>query len=332
MANPSFARRRLLAGTAAAVIVGNVRAQAFPSRNMRVVIPTGQGGGADRLARVFDDFWGAQLKTKFEYAFHPGAAGQVGYELYLHKRERDGHNLLFGNMGPEMIMYALQKPPYKFPGDYQYFCRLDVDDSVVFVRQKSPFKRIDDLVGEAKKKTVNVAVSRLPHPASIGMLALGNAVKARFNLVPYGGGNPTQVAVLNGEADCGALPIAGVASLGDQLRILGIFNDDPQKMSKYLGNAPSVNAAFGTKLPALYSSRAWAIHSEVIDKFPDRFALLEKTARAVFDMPKYREEYAKTGAPIETIQFGDRATCTRYANSMVELANEYQGLLTAKKK
>jgi tripartite-type tricarboxylate transporter receptor subunit TctC len=332
MANPSFARRRLLAGTAAAVILGNARAQAFPSRNMRVVIPTGQGGGADRLARAFDDFWGAQLKTKFEYAFHPGAAGQVGYELYLHKRERDGHNLLFGNMGPEMIMYALQKPPYKFPGDYQYFCRLDVDDSVVFVRQKSPFKRIDDLVAEAKKKTVNVAVSRLPHPASIGMLALGNTVKARFNLVPYGGGNPTQVAVLNGEADCGALPIAGVASLGDQLRILGIFNDDTQEMAKYLGNAPSVNAAFGTKLPALYSSRAWAIHSEVIDKFPDRFALLEKTARAVFDMPKYREEYAKTGAPIETIQFGDRATCTRYANSMVELANEYQGLLTAKKK
>jgi tripartite-type tricarboxylate transporter receptor subunit TctC len=334
MASPSIARRRLLFGmTLASLTPGsNVFGQSFPSRNMRVVIPTGQGGGADRLARVFDDYWGAQLKTKFEYAFHPGAAGQVGYELYLHKRERDGHNLLFGNMGPEMIMYALQKPPYKFPGDYQYFCRLDVDDSVVFVRQKSPFKRIEDLVAEAKKKTVNVAVSRLPHPASIGMLALGNAVKARFNLVPYGGGNPTQVAVLNGEADCGALPIAGVVSLGDQLRILGIFSDDPQKMAKYLGNAPSVNAAFGTKLPALYSSRAWAIHSEVIDKFPERFALLEKTARAVFDMPKYREEYAKTGAPIETIQFGDRATCTRYANSMVELTNEYHGLLTAKKK
>jgi tripartite-type tricarboxylate transporter receptor subunit TctC len=334
MANPSTLRRRLLFGmTLASLLRGsNVLGQSFPSRNMRVVIPTGQGGGADRLARVFDDYWGAQLKAKFEYAFHPGAAGQVGYELYLHKRERDGHNLLFGNMGPEMIMYALQKPPYRFPGDYQYFCRLDVDDSVVFVRQKSPFKRIEDLVAEGKKKTVNVAVSRLPHPASIGMLALGNAVKARFNLVPYGGGNPTQVAVLNGEADCGALPIAGVVSLGDQLRILGIFNDDPQKLAKYLGNAPSVNAAFGTKLPPLYSSRAWAIHSEVIDKFPDRFALLEKTARAVFDMPKYREEYAKTGAPIETIQFGDRATCTRYANSMVELANEYRGLLTAKKK
>jgi tripartite-type tricarboxylate transporter receptor subunit TctC len=335
MAYPSTTRRRLLAGMAAVSSLGSyskIWGQTFPSRNMRVVVPTAQGGGADRLARVFDDFWGPLLKAKFEYNFHPGAAGQVGYELYLHKREHDGHNLLFGNMGPEMIMYALQKPAYKFPGDYQYFCRLDVDDSVVFVRQKSPFKRIEDVVDAARKKSVNVAVSRLPHPASIGMLALGNSAKARFNLVPYGGGNPTQVAVLNGEADCGALPIAGIAALGDQMRILGVFNDDAKKMAKYSGNAPAVNAVFGTKLPALYSSRAWAIHSEVIDKFPERFALLEKTARQVFDMPKYREEYAKTGAPVETIQYGDRATCTRYASSMVELANEYRDLLTAKKK
>ena len=41
--------------------------------------------------------------------------------------------------------------------------------------------------------------------------------------------------------------------------------------------------------------------------------------------------YAKTGAPVEGIAYGDRAVCTRYANAMVELANEYRPLLTAKK-
>jgi tripartite-type tricarboxylate transporter receptor subunit TctC len=330
--NPT--RRRFVVGATAAIALGRplrAGAQGFPSKNMRVVIPTGQGGGADRLARAFDDFWGPLLKTNFEYGFFPGAAGQVGYELYLHKRERDGHNLLFGNMGPEMIMYALQKPPYRFPEDFQYFCRLDVDDSTVFVRRQSPFKRIEDVVAEAKRRTVNVAVSRLPHPASIGMLALGNAAKARFNLVPYGGGNPAQVAVLNGEVDCAALPIAGPTTLGDQVRILAVFNDDASKMAKYSGNAPAVNAVFGTRLPALYSSRAWAVHTEVIEKYPDRFALLEKTAKQVFDNPKYREEYAKTGAPVETIQFGDRQVCTQYARGMVDLANEYRSLLTAKK-
>jgi hypothetical protein len=93
-----------------------------------------------------------------------------------------------------------------------------------------------------------------------------------------------------------------------------------------------VNKVFGTKIPPLYSSRSWAIHTEVVEKFPERFALLEKTAKQVFDNPKYREEYAKTGAPVETIQYGDRALCTRYAQGMIELANEYRSLLSAKEK
>jgi tripartite-type tricarboxylate transporter receptor subunit TctC len=333
MMHPNPTRRRIVAGAGAALALGsvNARAQAYPSKNMRVVIPTGQGGGAERLARAFDAFWGPMLKTNFEYSFFPGAAGQVGYEVFVNKREKDGYNLLFGNMGPEMIMYALQKPAYRFPEDYQYFCRTDIDDSVVFALRKSKFQRVEDLVAEAKRRVVNVAVSRLPHPASIGMLALGAAVGAKFNLVPYGGGNPTTVAVLNGEADCGALPIAGVVAQREQMKVLGVFNDE-NALAKYSDNAPPVNKVFGTKLPDLSSSRSWAIHTEVIEKFPDRFALLEKTSRQVFDNPKYREEYAKTGAPVETIQYGDRALCTRYAKAMVELANEYRSLLTAKEK
>ena len=329
-----ISRRRFVGGAAGALALAHLpRALAqekYPSKNMRVVIPTGQGGSADRLARVFDDFWGPLLKTHFAYDFFPGAAGQVGYETFIGKRDRDGHNLLFGNMGPEMIMYALQKPPYRFPEDYQYFCRLDVDDSIVFASRQSKFRRIEDVVAEAKKRTVNVAVSRLPHPASIGLLALGAATGARFNLVPYGGGNPTSIAVLNGEADIGALPIAGVIVQKDTLKVLGIFNDD-HKMAAASENAPAINKVFGTKIPDLPSSRSWAVHTEFIEKQPEHFALLEKTSRQVFDNPKYREEYAKTGAPVETIQYADRAYCTRYAKEMVALANEYRSLLTAKK-
>ena len=103
---------------------------------------------------MFDDFWGPLLKTSFEYGFFAGAAGQVGYELYLNKPREGRPQPAVREHGPEMIMYALQKPPYRFPQDYQYFCRLDVDDSIVFVRRESPFKRIEDVVAEAKKRTV----------------------------------------------------------------------------------------------------------------------------------------------------------------------------------
>jgi hypothetical protein len=175
-----------------------------------------------------------------------------------------------------------------------------------------------------------VATSRIPHPASIGILALGEATGSRFNLVPYAGGSPTQVAVMGGEADIGVLPIAGVVAQAGRLRVLGVFNKDNIVASKS-DNAPSINAVFGTSIPDLYSSRSWAIHTKAIERFPDRFKRLEETAVKVFDDPLFREAYAKTGAPIESIKFGDRATCTTYALAMIELAERYRGQLTARR-
>jgi tripartite-type tricarboxylate transporter receptor subunit TctC len=108
-----ISRRGFLAGTAAAggLLTGSSRGMAqaaYPRQNFRVIIPTGQGGGADRLARAFDDAWSKHLKHQFEYSFQAGAAGQVGYELFVKRTPADGHHMLFGNMGPEMIMYVVQ--------------------------------------------------------------------------------------------------------------------------------------------------------------------------------------------------------------------------------
>ena len=303
---------------------------AFPERTMKVVIPTGQGGGADRLARTFSDIWKKYLGGNFEYEFFPGAAGQVGYEVYVGRKERDAYNLLFGNMGAEMIMYALQDPKYKFPQDLVYFCGLDIDDSCVFVRNESPFRTIEEVVAAGKKRPLTTAGSRLPHPASIGVLALGDATGAKFNIVPYGGGNPTMIAVLNGEAEIGILPMANPISMGDRTRILTVFNSK-NKLAAKSGNAPPVNQVFSTKIPDLYSARAWAIHTAAIDKFPERYQKLAATAKQVFDDPDYKTLYEKTGAPFESIEYQDRESCTKYSLAMVELAKKYKGILTAKK-
>jgi tripartite-type tricarboxylate transporter receptor subunit TctC len=319
-----------LAGGLAVPLAGPARAQAkFPTRKFSVIVPTAQGGGAERLARPFAEIWSKQLGQPFEFEFHPGAAGQVGYTLYVQKRERDGHNLLFGNMGPEMIMYATQKPAYKFPDDYIYFCRTDTDDSCVFVRKASPFKRIEDVVAEAKKRPLNTATSRIPHPASIGILALGSATGSRFNLIPYQGGNPTTIAVLSGEVDIGVLPITGIVKLTEQFRVLGVFNKE-NRLAKYSENAPSINAVFGTKIPDLYSARSWAVHTEFAAKSPEAFKLLEETARKVTEDPAYVVAAEKNGEVKESLTYGDRKSCTEYAMSMIALANEYQSILTAK--
>lgn len=305
-------------------------AQEYPSRNFRVVIPTGQGGGAERLARSFDAAWSEILGRQFEYEFFPGAGGQIGYEVFVKQREHDGYNLLFGNMGPEMIMYAVQKPDYRFPEDYIYFCRTDIDDSIIFVRQDSEFQDIQQVVDAAKQRALNVAVSRIPHPASIGTLALGEQTGAQFNLVPYGGGNPTQVAVINGEADIGALPIAGILALSDQFRILTIFNTQ-NPYAEETNNAPPVNEVFGTNIPELSSSRSWAVHTDWADANPEDFQKLSDTAKQAHESPAFRDAFAQTGAPVKALQYGDREVCTAYALAMVELAQRYEKILSAEK-
>ena len=331
----STMRRRFLQGALATAALSRVPFAfgqgTYPSGTMRVVVPTAQGGSADRLAGVFDDLWRAQLKLSqpFDYQFMAGGSGQAGYEAFV-KMPHDGQHLLFGNMGPEMIMYALQNPSYKFPQDYQYFCRLDVDDSIVFGSRKGKIQTLQQVLEESKKRPLNVAVSRVPHPASICLLELGQAMGGKFNLIPFGGGGPTIKAVLKGDCDIGALPIAGVITQKSTVQVLGIFNDD-HRMGAHT-DAPSVNKVAGTKIPPLASSRSWAVHTEFIEKRPKDFELLETTAKAVFDNPKYREEVAKTGAPVETIQFGNRVICSRYANQMITLARKYRDLLLEKKK
>jgi len=291
---------------------------------------SGQGGGAERLARPFALEWTKQLGQPFDFEFHPGAAGQVGYTLFVQKRERDGYNLLFGNMGPEMIMYALQKPAYKFPQDFIYFCGTDVDDSCVFVRTQSPFKKIEDVVAEAKKRPLNTATSRIPHPASIGILQLGRDTGSRFNLIPFQGGNATNTAVLSGEVDIGVLPITGIIRLSDQFRVLGVFSKT-NIFAEETNNAPTINSVFGTKIPDLQSTRSWAIHTEFAEKNPKEFELLERTAAQVMNDPAFKAAAEKNGESPKSFKFISRKECTEYAQNMISLAEEFRPVLTAKR-
>ena len=319
------------AGVMAAAPLNGASAQTYPNRRISVVIPTGQGGGAERIARPFDMAWGPMLKTQFEYNFFPGASGQIGYELFVKRRPKDGHNFLFGNMGAELIMYVIQKPDINFPRDFIYFAQMEIDDSCIYVNRNSPFKTIEDVVAAAKKRTLNVAVSRIPTQTSIAVLALGDATGSRYNLIPYGGGNPTYIAVLNGEVDIGAGPMVGVMTLIDKFKILGVFNRKQNVYAALSENAPTVNAVLGIDIPDLFTCRAWAVHTEWADKNPAQFAMLERTAREAHASPIFREGYRKTGATDLNLVYGDRKACTEYALKTLELARRYESVLTAKR-
>ena len=336
---PELTRRRFLTGTAATMAGASAvlspfgaRAAQFPDRNIAVVGPTRDGGNGSRVIRGFTKIWRKHLNNvKFELEFYPGASGQVGYQFYLQKKKPDCYSILLGAMGPEMIMYSVQKPDYKFPEDYAYFQRLDTEPMAIWVRADSPFKSLKQLIGEAKKRAVIMATSRMPHPATIGILLLADTTGAKFNIVPYGGGRKTVNALMTGEAEAIAIHVGNGTRMGDQVRFLGIFADQ-NPVPETTGNAPTVNQALGLSLPPLASSRALGIHRKAIQDYPDRFAILKKSAKDVMEDPEYAPMIQKIGISKKFINYGTEAECEAEAKNFMALAKQFENLLTAKKK
>lgn len=331
MSIKSTLNRRTFLGTGAAaggLILAApqiARASSYPDRNISVIIPTREGGGADRNFRAFSSIWKTKLEADFEPGFFPGASGRVGYEVYMGKNEPDAYSLIFGNMGPEVLNWAMQPPTFNVD-DYFYFGRVDTDPGALFVGAESPLKTLDDIIAAGKTRKLNVGTSRMAHPASIGLLALGDVTGADFNLIPLSGGKNTIAGAVTGEVDFSVLTSGSVIAAGDAVKTLLVFGEN--RVGERLHNAPSMNDVYGTELPEMLSSRAFAIHKKAADDFPDRFEKLSSTFRATFDDPALLEAYVANKGTPEYLNYGGVEECAAFMSAMLELGAKYKPLLT----
>jgi tripartite-type tricarboxylate transporter receptor subunit TctC len=323
-------RRRFLQTSAAAGSVAlaspNVlRAAGYPDGNIEVYIPTREGGGADRNFRAFSSIWKTKLGTEFEPGFYPGASGRVGYELYMGKAKPDAYSLIFGNMGPEVLNWAVQEPTFDV-NDYVYFGQVDKDPCCLFVGAESSLKTMDDIISEGKKRKLNVGTSRMAHPASIGLLALGEKIGVDFNLIPLSGGKNTVAGAVTGEVDFSVLTSGSVIAAGDAVKTLLVFGNNV--VGEALDNAPNINDAYGMDLPEMLSARAFGIHKKAIDDHPDRFDVLNSTFKATFDDPALMEAYIASKGQPEYLQYAGLEECEAFKQAMLEMGARFKPLLT----
>ncbi len=168
--------------------------------------------------------------------------------MLFSKRPADGHTLLAGNIAPEMMMYVLQEPDFKFPDDFVYFACMDSDPAVLWVRKDGPIQTIQDLVEEGKKRPVTIATSRFPHPSTLAVLLLGEATGAQFNVIPYGGGNPARTAGLTGEVDAVTTFLSSSLDFASDVRFIVMFQNE-NKWKDISQNAPTPKEALGVQMP-----------------------------------------------------------------------------------
>ena len=329
----SLSRRSLLKAGAAAAVLGSgaslasrALAAGYPDRNIDVIVPTRDGGGADRNLRAFTAVWKKYLDTNFEPGFYPGASGRVGYEVYMGKFEPDCYSLIFGNMGPEVLNWVVKAPDFNID-DYIYWGRVDTDPGCLFVGAESKLQTLDDIIAEGKKRKLNVGTSRLAHPASIGMLALAEHTGIEVTLIPLSGGKRTVAGAVTGEVDFSVLTSGTVAAAGDAVKTLLVWNDK-NVLGEALDNAPTMNEVYGTDLPPMLSSRAFGIHKAAVDKYPDRFEKLQSSFRKVFDDPDYKASVLQAKGHWEYVNYGGIEECAKFKQAMLDLGAKYKSYLT----
>jgi tripartite-type tricarboxylate transporter receptor subunit TctC len=247
-------RRRLLQCAAVAPLVPlgavRARAQAYPSRAVRVIVTTGPGGQGDITARLV----AAKLSDTLGQSFYVENIGGGGGNLAMGTAARaapDGYTILAAtsNLVTNAALYA--KIPYDPHNDFAPVSLLCTSPHLLTVHPSIPAQNVNELVALAKANPgkFSFASAGRGTPAHLA----GELFKLTFGLdithVPFNGGGPATAATVGGHVPIGvpALPTGSTYVRGGQIRALALFSS---KRASALPDVPTMAEATGHDLPA----------------------------------------------------------------------------------
>jgi tripartite-type tricarboxylate transporter receptor subunit TctC len=192
-------RHLALALTLAACTLG-ARAETWPAKPVKFVVPFGPGGANDLVARAVADAASRQLGQPIIVENKPGAGSVLGAD-YVAKSAPDGYTFLAPAAG--VITNAMIKAhlPYK-EQDLVPVALLAVSPSVIVVPADSPIKDLKSLVAFGKGgKSLNFATAGTGSTPHFVAEMLKMATGAKLEIIPYKSGSEGMVAVVGKQVD-----------------------------------------------------------------------------------------------------------------------------------
>ena len=188
---PSTIRRTLLGAalSLAALAVGPVHAQAaFPSKNVRIVVPFAAGGVGDLTARIVAQKLAELLGQSVVIENRPGAGGVVAADTVA-RAEPDGHTLFLMSNGTAVTAGLFKSLPFDTVKDFTPVSTLGYFDIAVVVPASSPHKTLGELVAFAKAN---------PGKLNVGSINIGSTQNLAAELFKSTAGIDAQVVPFNG--------------------------------------------------------------------------------------------------------------------------------------
>jgi len=191
-----LARRTLLAGLAVPSVA---RAQAWPSRPIRLVIPFPPGGTTDILARHIAPPLGAALGQPIVLENRSGGAGAVGVVETL-RASADGHTICL-TISTLITAALLTKQPYNPVTDVAPILHLANVANILVVNKALPVRSVPELIAYAKANPGRLSYGSPGIGTSVHLSGEMFAQAAGIEMVhvPYRGGGPALADLVGGQ-------------------------------------------------------------------------------------------------------------------------------------
>ncbi|HEV8503418.1 MAG TPA: tripartite tricarboxylate transporter substrate binding protein [Casimicrobiaceae bacterium] len=278
---------------AAVLATSAIAADAWPSKPVKIVVPSPPGDGSDITARVVADKLQAAFGQPFVVENKPGAGGVVAAEQVAHAAP-DGYTLIMGNAGSHGINAAVySKLTYDAVASFAPISLISYSPNVLVVNPASPIRSVKDLIDAARAKpgAIDFASGGQGSSAHMSMELFKYLTKTDLHHIPYKGATPALTDII-----AGTVP-------------LGFFNLPPAIGHIHSGKVRALAVTTAERWPALpdvptvaeagvpgFETVAWfgllapaGTPSAVIDR-------LAKQIQAIVAMPDVRARIEATGA------------------------------------
>jgi tripartite-type tricarboxylate transporter receptor subunit TctC len=200
-----FTRRGMLSGAAAmlgALPTLSVRAEdAWPTRPLRIIIPTAPGGSPDIASRLLGEKMGSRLGQQLVVESMTAGGGVPGLQQVA--KSTDEHTLAMLTGGFATQAAVLKNLPYDPLKDFTFVAAVVRYPIVYAVRPDSPIKSFKDYIDRAKAEP-NKVTNGIAAAGSVYHLLgkwIDNAAGTEINLVFYRGTAIALQDVLGGRVD-----------------------------------------------------------------------------------------------------------------------------------
>lgn len=287
--------RRKFLGTAAALATVlapmGVFAADFPSRDIRVIVPWGAGGGTDGIVRKITTIAESNLGGASMYVENiEGGISATGVGQLMTARP-DGYTI--GALTYDSVVtvpWQGMLPTYQMD-KLKLIGRITSEPDAIIVDANSDYQTLSDLVEAAKAEPgkIRIGIQNLGGRIHLTLLQLQELTGAEFKVISYpGGAAPQKEAILSDEVD------VVITSLGDFSNLL---EDGTARGLVEFGSTP--NPTYDVPLAkdegVDLENGSFIVMAAPAGTPDDVVSAIEGAYKAAFDSDEFQEWVAKVG-------------------------------------